>query len=105
MGALAYNKLKVKEDLITALVDDVTVEKIIIFGSFLTTEHPHDLDVAIYSTSPDDYLTQAMSFRRRLRAIARLIPIDIVPVSMPIDPDTSFLLEIEKGEIIYEKRH
>ena len=89
--------------MITALVDDVTVEKIIIFGSFLTSEHPHDLDVAIFSASPADYLTQAMSFRRRLRSIARLIPLDVVPVSTLTNHDSSFLQEILKGEIIYEK--
>ena len=105
MTVKIFNKDNVKRDMISALADDATVEKIVIFGSFITSEQPHDLDVAIFSTSAEDYLTQAMSFRRRLRSIARLIPLDIVPVSMPINSDSSFLLEIDKGEIIYEKRH
>lgn len=105
MAAKIINKNDVKREMISALSDDASVEKIVIFGSFITSEQPHDLDVAIISTSPEDYLTQAMSFRRRLRSIARLIPLDIVPVSMPINADSSFLLEIDKGEIIYEKRH
>ena|ERR1039457_1523516 len=105
MAETNFNKDKMKLDMISALEDDITVEKIVIFGSFITSEKPHDLDVAIFSTSRADYLTQAMSFRRRLRNIARIIPLDIVPVSMPIKADSSFLHEIDKGEIIYEKRH
>ena len=105
MDVLGDNKYKVKQDLIAALEDDSAVEKIIIFGSFLTSEQPHDLDVAIFSTSPADYLTQAMSFRRKLRNIARIIPLDVVPVSTLTSYDSSFLQEILKGEIIYEKRH
>jgi predicted nucleotidyltransferase len=105
MAETNFNKDKMKRDMISALEDDSTVEKIVIFGSFITSDQPHDLDVAIFSTSHADYLTQAMSFRRRLRSIARIIPLDIVPVSMPIDTNSSFLREIDKGEIIYEKRH
>jgi predicted nucleotidyltransferase len=104
MGTVNFNKNKVKLDVISALSDDATIEKIIIFGSFNTSDEPHDLDVAIFSTSPADYLTQAMSFRRKLRGIARIIPLDVVPVSTPINNNSSFLQEILKGEIIYEKR-
>ena len=104
MGTVVFNKHKVKQDVISALSDDATIEKIIIFGSFTNSEQPHDLDVAIFSTSPADYLTPAMSFRRKLRGIARIIPLDIVPVSSLVNDDSSLLQEILKGEIIYEKR-
>jgi hypothetical protein len=33
-----------------------------------------------------------------------LIPLDVVPVFTPINNNSSFLQEILKGEIIYEKR-
>lgn len=105
MGTISFNKQKVKLDMISALANDATIEKIVIFGSFITSEQPHDLDVAIFSTSPADYLTQAMSFRRKLRGIARIIPLDVVPISTLANYDSSFLQEILKGEIIYEKRH
>jgi predicted nucleotidyltransferase len=99
------NKNSLKRDMISALAGDDTVEKIVIFGSFNSSEHPHDLDVAIFSNSPADYLTQAMSFRRKLRSIADIIPLDVVPISTLINYDSCFLQEILKGEIIYEKRH
>ena len=66
---------------------------------------PHDMDVAVFCNSSDDYLTLALALRKRLRAISRIIPIDLLPITTPYDPTALFLEEINQGEVVYEKRH
>ena len=43
-----------------------------------------------------------MKYRRKTREIARMIPMDILPVKAGAEGDT-FLDEIENGEVIYER--
>lgn len=95
----------VRRDLVTALAANDQVEKIIIFGSFNQSATPNDMDVAVFCDSRDDYLTLALALRKKLRHLSRIIPIDLLPISMPYDPAALFLEEINKGEVVYEKRH
>jgi len=99
------DKEKLKRDLVGVLATDAIVEKIVIFGSFVHSETPHDMDVAVFCDSDDDYLTLALSLRRKLRSLSRIIPIDLVPITGSHDPVSVFLEEVNKGEVIYEKRH
>ena len=78
------------------------IEKIILFGSFVTSRTPNDIDIAIFQKSNDNYLTLSMKYRKALREISKLIPLDIVPVKS--NSNGAFLKEIEEGKIIYEKR-
>jgi len=98
-------KEKLKRELVAALAGDQQVEKIIIFGSFTKSANPHDMDVAVFCDSQDDYLTLALALRKKLRPLARTIPIDLLPITMPYDPASLFLQEINEGEVVYEKRH
>lgn len=99
------DKKQVRDDLVIALKADDTVEKVIIFGSFVHASNPHDLDLAVFCNSSDDYLTLALALRKKLRGISSIIPIDLIPVSIPYDPSAAFMQEINKGEVVYEKRH
>ena len=99
------DKEKLKQELVAALSADEKVEKIVIFGSFARSATPHDMDVAVFCDSNDDYLTLALALRRKLRSLSRIIPIDLLPIAMPYDPASIFLQEINKGEVVYEKRH
>lgn len=99
------DKEQLKRELVAALAVDAIVEKIVVFGSFTRTSTPHDMDVAVFCDSTDDYLTLALSLRKKLRALSRIIPIDLLPITMPYDPASVFLQEINKGEVVYEKRH
>lgn len=95
-------KHTIKQEILQNLKPEKEVKKIIIFGSFLGSENPNDIDVAVFQDSEESYLTLAMKYRRLTRGIARKIPIDIIPIKSDAS-NSSFLLEIEAGELIYEK--
>ena len=45
-----------------------------------------------------------MKYRKRTRDIARIIPLDIIPIRN--DASSGFLMdEIQQGEVIYERRN
>jgi uncharacterized protein len=102
MVATTEQKEKIKADLAVRLSREREVRKVIIFGSFLSSATPNDLDVAIFQDSDEPYLTLAMKYRRLLRPVADQIPIDVIPVRPDATPG-QFLTEICKGEVVYER--
>lgn len=94
-------KINIKIQLKEALSNENEISKIIIFGSFLKTKNPNDIDVAIFQDSQEIYLKLAMKYRKLTREIARIIPIDILPVKN--NSSGVFMNEILLGEVIYEK--
>jgi len=95
-------KNKIKNKVLEKLSSDKAIRKIIVFGSFVTSDDPEDIDLAIFSESDKDYLSQAMEYRKKLRDIAGQIPVDVIPVKIPHE-GVSFMEEINSGEVIYEK--
>ncbi len=102
MVATTQQKEQILRDLAACLAPEKEVCKVVVFGSFLTSATPHDLDVAIFQDSDESYLPLAMKYRRLLRRIADQIPLDVIPVR-PSAPGGQFLAEIQKGEVIYER--
>ena len=102
MKLTAKQKEKLKHQLISYLGTEKEIKKIIIFGSFLNSSNPNDIDVAIFQDSAETYLALAMKFRKKTRDISRAIPLDIIPLKSNIKNDP-FLSEIETGELIYER--
>jgi len=97
-------KQNLKRELVGCLKTEKEVRRIVIFGSFLNSTNPHDLDVAVFQDSNEQYLPLAMKYRKRTRGIARNIPLDIIPIRS--DATTGFLIdEIRRGEVIYERRN
>jgi len=96
------DKMEIKLSLAAALSRETEVQRVVVFGSFLTSTSPEDLDVAVFQNSDDKYLTLARRYRRDLRPIARRIPIDVIPLRSSVTDDP-FLKEIEQGETIYER--
>lgn len=92
----------IKREIAARLAADGRVSRVIIFGSFLSSEDPQDVDIAVFSAGPGDYLSLAMRYRRELREVSRKISLDVIPVRMPCE-ESSFLKEINRGEIVYEK--
>jgi len=88
--------------LVEALSGEEEVCRIVVFGSFWHSDDPHDVDVAIFQDSDEKYLPLALKYRRKTREIARMIPLDIIPLRVGV-ADGSFLAEIEQGKVIYER--
>jgi predicted nucleotidyltransferase len=95
-------KQLVKQRLINSLGTEAEVCRIVIFGSFIHSDDPRDLDVAVFQDSDEKYLPLAMKYRRKTRDIARMIPMDILPLKAGVEGDM-FLDEIDRGEVIYER--
>ena len=95
-------KESIKEKLIQSLSPEKEVAKIVLFGSFIHSDEPHDIDIAIFQTSGDKYLELALKYRRLTRKISKKIPLDILPIRSDVE-STSFLNEIEAEEVIYER--
>ena len=97
-------KQSLKQRLVSLLETEKEVCRIVIFGSFLSSHDPHDIDVAIFQDSNEKYLPLAMKYRRKTRDIARRIPLDILPLKAGVQGEV-FMDEIEQGEVIYERRN
>ena len=95
-------KNTIKHEIIQNLKPEKEIHKIVVFGSFLASKNPHDIDVAIFQDSEESYLSLAMKYRRLTREISKRIPIDIIPIKSNAS-NNSFLSEIEAGELIYER--
>ena len=91
-----------KRRLVSCLEGEKEVRKIIIFGSFLESSEPNDIDVAVFQNSSEKYLPLAMKYRKKIREIARMIPVDIIPLKTGTSSGT-LMDEIAAGEIIYER--
>ena len=102
MVATTQQKEQILRDVAVCLGREKEVCKVIVFGSFLTSDAPNDLDVAVFQDSNEPYLPLAMKYRRLLRPIADQIPLDVIPVR-PGAAGGQFLTEIQKGEVIYER--
>jgi len=97
-------KQSLKRQLVSLLESEREVCRIVIFGSFLSSNDPQDIDVAIFQDSDEKYLPLAMKYRRKTRDIARRIPLDILPLKAGVQGEV-FIDEIEQGEVIYERRN
>jgi len=95
-------KESLKQRLVGSLKTEREVCRIVVFGSFISSDNPHDMDVAVFQDSNEKYLSLAMKYRRKTRDIARIIPMDILPLRAGVR-DEIFLDEIERGEVLYER--
>ena len=95
-------KEQLKRDVAACLMGEDEVQRIVVFGSFLTSDEPNDMDVAVFQTSTESYLPLALKYRKRVRPVAKRIPLDIIPVRPNPEPGV-FLSEVERGEVIYER--
>jgi len=101
MNIAEETKEMVKREIIAGLSGFPEVRRVVIFGSFVTSDEPHDLDIAVFQDSEEGYYPLARKYRRTLRNIARMIPLDVIPVR-PNPEQGPFLKEVEKGEVVYE---
>ncbi|MCD6273655.1 MAG: nucleotidyltransferase domain-containing protein [Deltaproteobacteria bacterium] len=91
-----------KKQLVSTFKDEKDIRKVVIFGSFLSSGSPQDMDVAVFQESSEGYIKLAMKYRKMTRVISKKIPIDIFPIKSNAR-DASILSEIENGEVVYER--
>jgi len=77
------------------------VRTIILFGSFVNSNHPNDIDIAVIQNSNESFLSLSLKYRKVLRDLSKIIPLDIVPIKQ--QSKGRFLEEIYKGQVVYEK--
>ncbi len=77
------------------------VNKIVLFGSFVQSDNPNDIDIAIFQDADENFLTLSLKYRKVLRELSKTIPLDIIPIKK--NSDGVFLEEINKGQVVYEK--
>ena len=94
-------KEDLKRDLVDCLKAEPEVRRIVLFGSFLNTESPNDMDIAVFQDSGEDYLPLALKYRRMIRPVTARIPVDVIPLKWNA-PLGDFLSEVETGEVLYE---
>lgn len=95
-------KDNIKDELVKNLLHLDEIYKIVIFGSFVDSDSPEDIDIAIFQNSHDNYLNLALKYRKALRKVSKIIPLDIIPITNK--NNNSFLSdEIENGEVIFER--
>ena len=102
MDLQAQAKETLKREIVTLLSRFPEVRRLVIFGSFVTSDEPHDLDIAVFQDSDEGYYPLAMKYRRTLRPIADQIPLDVIPLR-PNPGEGPFIREIRKGEVLYER--
>jgi len=101
MNLTLDSKERIKRELVDQLKDQPEITRIVLFGSFLTSLNPNDLDVAVFQTSKEKYMTLAVKYRTCLDRIARTIALDLIPVRA--GASGAFLNEINSGEVLYER--
>lgn len=95
-------KEQLKRELVSCLMQEKEIVKIVVFGSFVDSDAPRDMDVAVFQDSNESYLPLAMKYREKTHAVSDIIPIDIIPLKSQVKTDP-FLSEISNGEVVYER--
>ena len=90
-----------KNQIVAKLSSEQEVCKIVLFGSFVKSDVPNDIDVAVFQDSNELYIPLSLKYRKLVRDISKNIPIDILPLK--VNAKGSFLSEISSGETIYER--
>jgi len=83
------------------LSNEREIQRIVLFGSFVNSDNPNDIDIAVFQNSNEKYLNLSLKYRKLIRDISKILPVDIFPLKE--NAKGIFLNEIETGEIIYER--
>lgn len=94
-------KDEIKTQIKNLLSNEQEIQKIVVFGSFINSETPNDIDIAVFQNSNWHYLALSMKYRKLIRKLITTIPYDIIPIQP--NATGSFLKEIEAGEVIFER--
>jgi predicted nucleotidyltransferase len=102
MNFARETKERLKREIVAGLAEFPEVRRVVVFGSFVTSDDPQDVDIAVFQDSEESYYPLAMKYRRRLRSVAKRIPMDVIPIRRS-PGEGAFMQEIRKGEVLYER--
>ena len=102
MNLTSQTREALKREIVACLSGFPEVRRIVVFGSFLHSNDPHDLDIAVFQDSGENYYPLAMKYRKPLRTVADKIPLDVIPIR-PDPGQGAFMEEIRNGEVLYER--
>jgi predicted nucleotidyltransferase len=102
MNLQGETKEMLKREIIERLSEFPEVQKVVVFGSFLNSDDPHDIDIAVFQDSDESYYPLAMKYRKKLRTVANKIPLDVIPIRKGPEHGP-FMHEIHNGEVLYER--
>ncbi|OGC01347.1 hypothetical protein A2V82_07355 [candidate division KSB1 bacterium RBG_16_48_16] len=94
-------KESIKSQIREKLSKEQEIQKIVLFGSFVNSDNPNDIDIAVFQNSNEKYLSLSLKYRKLVRDISKILPVDVIPLR--INAKGTFIHEIEAGEIIYER--
>lgn len=103
MKLTEQDRQQIKRELVECLRAQAEVRKVVVFGSFLTSEEPNDLDVAVFQDSDETYLPLALKYRKLLRPVADRIPLDVLPLRTAAPAGWFVRDEVLRGEVVYER--
>ncbi|MBI2416400.1 MAG: nucleotidyltransferase domain-containing protein [Ignavibacteriales bacterium] len=95
-------KEEIKSQIIETFQQDKEIEKVVLWGSFLSSDEPNDIDLAIFQNSNKNYLSLALKYRKLLRVIAVQIPITLIPIVSSGSNDY-LMNEINDGLVLSER--
>lgn len=95
------SKTELKNAVANCVKSAKEIRKVVVFGSFLDSEFPQDMDLAIFQDSQEEYLPLALKYRRMARSVSRRIPLDIIPIRS--GASGSMMNEINRGEVVFER--
>ena len=97
-----HQKDALKKELVDRLSREPEVRRIVIFGSFLDSAEPYDMDVAVFQDSPEAYPPLAMKYRRITSPLAHKISLDTFSLRSGMSSDPS-PREAERGQAVDER--
>ena len=80
MNIANETKATLKKEVSVLLSAFPELRRVVIFGSFVNSNDPGDLDIAVFQDSDENYYLLAMKYRRTLRSVAKKIPLDVIPI-------------------------
>lgn len=98
-----HEKQRIKTEIADRLRAEPEVRKVVVFGSFLTSGEPRDLDVAVFQDSDETYLPLALKYRRLLRRVGGRMALDVFPLRAAAPGGRFVREEILRGEVVYER--
>lgn len=88
-------------DMIAEKISGPEVKKLILFGSFVESANPNEINLAIISEENLDYISKVAKYRKKIKDLSKKIPVQIFPL---LSSEKIYLHDkIKHGVTLYSK--